>query len=607
MKLHNRFFLFKNKYIRPYIDVVKLATDILFFIVSLLSIIIIVYKYGVGLSYENEIFITDSIKTLRDLFFVLIPLRFIFMFLIKGYQIKPFSQLLYIFFMFIIVPLIFSPSQNNITVNIFHIFSHEIYVMTIISMLSFIEISRVIISSLGKKTTPSIIIISSFFFIIVMGAGLLLLPRSTTSHLSVIDAIFVSTSAVCVTGLTPVEISSLFTPLGQFFIIILIQIGGLGFMTFTSFFTLFLIGGSSLNNQVVISDMISSGSLSSLFGTLKRIFAFTIIIEFIGAVFIWLSIRGTLNMPLEKELAFSAFHSISAFCNAGFSTLPLNLGNSLVILNNGLLITISFLIIFGGIGFPILSNFMTIFAFHFKRFVKHVFHRSMRIRKVNHLYNLNTKIVISLTAILLVGGTLSIAILEWNNSFAEMTFAQKISQSFFNAVSPRTAGFSSVDMTGFSIQTIMIIIVLMWIGGGSQSTAGGIKVNALGVALVNLYSKINGKERENIFRRELSSDTVSRSSATILISILVIFLATFTLSIIEGEIPLKNIVFEVVSAVGTVGLSLNTTPILSDGGKIIIITLMFVGRIGLLTMAIGLFKPQQNKRYIYPSDNVIIS
>lgn len=210
------------------------------------------------------------------------------------------------------------------------------------------SLSNGLVRLLGRRTNPSLILAASFLIIIMIGTGLLMLPRCTMNGISWVDSLFISTSAVCVTGLTSVDVASTFTPTGFVVIILLIQIGGLGVMTLTSFFAMFFMGNTSLYNQLVVRDMVSSNSLNSLLSTLVYILAFTLVIEGIGMLAIWGDIHGTMGMDLQEELAFSAFHAISAFCNAGFSTLPGNLGNPLVMTgHNPFFIYISLLIIWG--------------------------------------------------------------------------------------------------------------------------------------------------------------------------------------------------------------------------------------------------------------------
>ena len=436
-----------------------------------------------------------------------------------------------------------------------------------------------------------------------------MLPRSTVAGISWVDSLFISTSAVCVTGLTSVDVASTFTTTGFVIIILLIQIGGLGVMTLTSFFAMFFMGNTSLYNQLVVRDMVSSNSLNSLLSTLVYILAFTLAIEGVGMLAIWSDIHGTMGMDIHEELAFSAFHSISAFCNAGFSTLPGNLGNPLLMAggHNPFYVYISLLIILGGIGFPILVNFKDIILYHVRRFWRFLHTWRWEGRRFYHLYNLNTRIVLIVTFLLLVVGTVSIALFEWNASFAGMSVADKWTQAFFNASCPRTAGFSSVDLAGLGVQTLLVYLILMWIGGGSQSTAGGIKVNAFAVVVLNLVAVLRGTERVEVFGRELSYDSIRRSNATVVMSFGVLFIFIFIISILEPNLSLLAITFECVSAISTVGSSLNATPLLGDDSKLLVALLMFVGRVGLITLMLGIIKQKKHTKYRYPSGQIIIN
>ena len=309
-----------------------------------------------------------------------------------------------------------------------------------------------------------------------------------------------------------------------------------------------------------------------------------------------------------EGIFISVFTSVSAFCNAGFSTLSGNLGNPMVMTNhNWLFISVSLLIIFGGIGFPILVNFKDIVLYHLRHFWKFVRTRKLERHKVSHLYNLNTRIVLIMTFLLLVTGTLAIAAFEWNASFAGMPVADKWTQAFFNATCPRTAGFSSVDLASLSVQTLLVYLVLMWIGGGAQSTAGGVKVNAFAVVVLNLVAVLRGSERVEVFGRELSHDSIRRSNATVVMSLGVLFLFIFILSILEPQASLMALTFECVSALSTVGSSLNLTPNLCDASKLLVALLMFIGRVGLITLMLGIIKQKKNTKYRYPSDNIIIN
>lgn len=275
--------------------------------------------------------------------------------------------------------------------------------------------------------------------------------------------------------------------------------------------------------------------------------------------------------------------------------------------HNTIYITISFLIILGGIGFPILVNLYETVTYEVKRIWHHYIKGNKRMRRKIHLYNLNTRIVLIMTAILLIVGTVVIVVLEWNNAFAGMSPTDKWVQAFFNATCPRTAGFSSVGMTTFSMQTLLLMVILMMIGGGTQSTAGGVKVNVFAVVMLNLRAILIGADKVTIFNRELSHDSIRRSNATLILYLLVVFAGIFSLSLLEPQASIMALVFECTSALSTVGSSLDLTPTLGSDSKLIIIILMFVGRVGVLTLMSSIIKQKKITKYRYPSDNIIIN
>ncbi len=485
--------------------------------------------------------------------------------------------------------------------------SHTLSIV-LLATLSTLQLASRIVQLLTRRIDPSFILAASFFIFILIGTGMLMLPRATYEGISVVDALFMSTSATCVTGLSTVDIASTFTPMGMLFILILIQVGGLGVMTLTSFFAMFFMGNSSLYNQVVVNDMVSSKSLSSLFSTLLYILGFTFIIEAVGAAIIFLDIHGAMQMSLKEEISFAVFHSISAFCNAGFSTLPNNLGHATLMSGHNIFyICITLLIILGGIGFPILVNLYETLKHYIYRLYQRYIVRSDRLKPLVHLYDINTRIVVIMSLILLGGGTVAIALLEWNNGFASMPIVDKLVHSFFNAAAPRTAGFSSVAISSFSLQTILILAALMVIGGGSQSTAGGVKVNVFAVVMLNLRAILFGRDKVTVLNRELSQDSVRRSNSTLLLYIIFVSVAIFLLTLFEPEAPLRALVFEAISALSTVGSSLDLTPTLQDKSKLVVVVLMFIGRVGVLTTASSLIRQRKLIKYKYPSGNIIIN
>ncbi len=313
-------------------------------------------------------------------------------------------------------------------------------------------------------------------------------------------------------------------------------------------------------------------------------------------------------MTVSEELFFSLFHAVSAFCNAGFSTLTGNLGNPVIFgVTNSLYWIISFLIILGGIGFPILVNFRSAIIHKIRMLWYNLFNRGTRPPRYTHLVNTNTIIVLRTTALLLVLGTLLTAVLEWNGAFAGMTTSEKLTQSFFHAVVPRTAGFNSVDLTHLSFLTVVLYIFLMWVGGASQSTAGGIKVNVFAVAWANLAAAIRGRNEVVLCNREISGDSVHRASAVIFGSILSLLSFFVILVLMEPDISPLSLLFETVSAFCTVGSSLNITPELGADSKALLSLAMFTGRIGLIYMLTIFVRPTTHASYRLPKDDIIIN
>lgn len=486
---------------------------------------------------------------------------------------------------------------------------NKFFVIGLLGVFSIIELSKGITGFINRKTNPALLAVLCFAIIVAFGALLLMLPRSTMEDIRIpmIDALFVSTSAVCVTGLSTVEVAHTFTLEGQIIIALLIQIGGLGIMTITSFFAIFFMDGMGLYSQFTVRDMLSS-SADSLMSTLLNVLGFTLVIELIGAFFIWLSIRTGTDMTLNEQIFFSVFHSVSAFCNAGFSTLEGNLGNEMVFGgHNSMYIVISILILLGGMGFPVLINLKRLLSYYWSRFLYRIGLRKKASTRMSHLIDVNTKIVLCTTLFLTIGGALIISILEWNGAFSWLSVNEKIVHAFFNVIVPRTAGFNSVSMVEFSRLTIILLIILMWIGGASQSTAGGVKVNTVAVAFASLKSIIRGRQSTELFNREITYNSIRRTLVVIFGSILIIFTFFILLMTFEPDLPSDALLFETVSAFSTVGASMGITSFLCNESKAILILLMFIGRVGFITVLMSFVPKGEQPRYRLPKEDIIIN
>ncbi|WP_299155396.1 TrkH family potassium uptake protein [uncultured Christiangramia sp.] len=453
---------------------------------------------------------------------------------------------------------------------------------------------------------PAQLFISSFLGIILVGTGLLMLPKATHEGIGLLDALFTSTSAVCVTGLIVVDTGSYFTTFGQSILLLLMQLGGLGVMTFASYFSYFFRGQTSFENQLLLKDATNSERIGEVFGVLKKILSITFVTELLGAVFIYFSLSENELSQISDRIFFSVFHAISGFCNAGFSTLENSLYEPIFRFNYPLHLVIAVLYILGGIGFPIVLNIY--------KYLKYTFSNLML--KLNNkrplpyspwVINLNTRIVIVTTIILLSVGTLGFYILEYNNTLAEHNWFGKIVTAFFGAATPRTAGFNTVDMQALNVSTLMLIFMLMWIGASPASTGGGIKTSTIAIAALNFVSLGKGKDRIEVYKREVSSNSIRRAFAIISLSLMVISIAIFLMTIFEKDVPIIDIAFEAFSAYSTVGLSTGITSSLSSSSKIVLIFTMFIGRVSMLTLLIAMLRKAKHLNYRVPTDEILIN
>lgn len=337
------------KVVSPYWEYLLKVIEVLAYFFSFLFPVSLVYEHGFMLTPDE----VSYLKVIGNVTWLVFLLHYFLSVVCNREEIRArftlWTWILSVCLFLTLLPVVFhKPEDASGVLGVWNFFHSPLYRTIILFLLSLSQLSSYFVRLLGKRTNPSLILSSSFLLLMLVGAGLLMLPRATYHGISWVDALFTSTSAVCVTGLVTLDVATTFTREGQIVLMLLIQIGGLGVMTLTSFFAMFFMGNTSLYSQLVVRDMVSSKSLNSLLSTLIYILGFTLFIEALGMLFIWLSIHDTLGMTLEEELFFSTFHSVSAFCNAGFSTLPGNLGNDWVMGGHTpLYIVVSFLIILG--------------------------------------------------------------------------------------------------------------------------------------------------------------------------------------------------------------------------------------------------------------------
>jgi trk system potassium uptake protein TrkH len=448
------------------------------------------------------------------------------------------------------------------------------------------------IASLPLKPAQTVML--SFLAVILIGTLFLMMPRATypQNRISPIDALFTATSATCVTGLIVRDTGSGFTTFGQIVILVLIQIGGLGLMTMTTFFALILGRGMGIRERVLMSDVLNTRTLSRIAHLIISILLLTFIFETFGAVLLYLSwsrigaIGGT-----PKTIYYSVFHSVSAFCNAGFSLFSDSMMGFRDLIPVNLVMTT--LIISGGLGFTVLTLILrTTFL-------------NWPLRKTTRI-TLQAKLVLLVTILLIVLGFIGMLAVEWDGAFAGLRVKGRLLAAYFQSVTARTAGFNTVSIASLSNASLFLLICLMFIGASPGGTGGGIKTSTFAITVGFLIANLRGRGSVEMFGRRVPNEIVDKALSIVIISTLVLMVNGFLLLAVEGDHSPIKVIFELFSAFGTVGLSMGITPELSSLGKIIIMITMFTGRIGPLTLALALGERRRRGEFEYPSEEIMV-
>ncbi|MBS4881851.1 MAG: TrkH family potassium uptake protein [Peptoniphilus harei] len=436
------------------------------------------------------------------------------------------------------------------------------------------------------KKNPPLIVCLSFFALILFGAILLDLPIASANgeRIGFLNAFFTSTSASCVTGLIVANTATQWTAFGKVIIIILIQIGGLGTMVFLSLIAMALNKRIGISERRIIKEQTNADTSKGIIRLVIYIIKFSLAVELIGAIL--LATKFIPDFGLERGILFSLFHSISAFCNAGFDII----GNSLIdyVSDFTVNMTISLLIIFGGLGFTVFIDI----------------YRKKRFKNLS----LHSKVVISFTAILILVGTLAFFLIEYKSpAMLGLTLKGKILSSFFMSVTARTAGFNTIDLGKMQEGSVIVTIMLMFIGASPASTGGGIKTTTFGVLLSSTISVLRGNKEIEIFHKSISYDTLIKSLCIFTLgSFLVIFSSLWITLIEQGKFLYLDILYEIVSAFGTVGVSRGITADLSSLSKIILIILMYLGRVGAATLGVSILDTHRKKHTRYSEGKIIV-
>jgi trk system potassium uptake protein len=437
------------------------------------------------------------------------------------------------------------------------------------------------------RFTPAQILVCGFAGLILIGALLLMLPAASKSGQSLrfIDALFTATSAVCVTGLVVVDTGTTFTTLGHLIIIGLIQAGGLGIMTIAVLISLIMGKRIHLRERLVVQEALNQFDLEGVVRLTKYVVKVTLLIEFIGGTI--LALRWSQELGWEKGLFYGYWHGISSFCNAGFDLFGEYRSITGYAEDWTINLVIAGLIILGGIGFTVMAD-----IYRYRKFTK---------------LSLHSKVVLTTTIVLIVLGAILIFLFEFNNpaTMGNLSIQGKVLSAYFQSVSPRTAGYNTLPIGELYNATLFLIVILMFIGASPASTGGGIKTTSLAVLSSAVWSMTKGTEHPELYERRLAEQIIYKAFSLVVFSLLLVIVVTMGLCITE-KFPFLNILFEVVSAFGTVGLTTGITPNLSVPGKVMIILTMFAGRVGPITLAFALGQRKIKALYKHPEGKVII-
>ncbi|MCX7908799.1 MAG: hypothetical protein N2560_04690 [Ignavibacteria bacterium] len=576
----------------------KIFLDIFLLLIGIFSLFTFILVIGFHLTKPEEFFVRFVIQIIIYAFVIEELLRLLTLQNFAEHLKERWVELIITFLL--LIEIIFEKPFQQVIRTIFPLLSFDqitLLYLIITQLTIFISgIFKLIRHSTAitrLKVPPGAILSISFATLILIGSLFLVLPKASATGVSIkyIDALFTATSAVCVTGLIVLDTAKDFSLTGQIIILILIQLGGLGIMTLTTFFFTFVGGGLTIRMRLMLKEFLSPDTFSVIGSLLKKIVFYTFVIEFFGFVILYLSLGSNIQSN-HTRFFISVFHSISAFCNAGFSLFSENLMSPLLQNNYLFKFTVSVLIILGGIGFLTLNELTSLKFF------------GKRVQKIKYQLTPTTKLVLFTTFILILGGTILIYLGDVRSGVLGSDTFSRVFNSYFQSVTARTAGFNTVPIEQLSVFSTIVLIFLMWVGASPGGTGGGVKTTTFSVTILYLINYIRGKERLEIYNREIDIETIKKSLVIVFLSIVVIFLGSAILTILEPDKNPLNLLFETTSAFGTVGLSRNTTFYIGDWSKFVLVWVMFIGRVGVLTFFSSLFKPVKELNYSLPKVHI---
>jgi Trk-type K+ transport system membrane component len=570
------------------------------FIVSIFSLLAIVYYYGYPQNPSTMKAVLLIVRASIWFYILKYLIRVLYDFH-PGHFVRD-NRMDSLVFVFMVIEEIFfflfgHQAMNGLFMRILHIPIGDVSILAVqlyFFIIVGLELGKAAVKISRLKISPARLLAVSFMILIGFGTAMLMLPEMTTHGITFVDSLFTSTSAVCVTGLTVVDTATAFTHKGHWIIMMLIQFGGINILAFAAFFTIFYRDSSSIKYQSLIKDLLDTDEMSKSRSILRSIIVFSVLIELVGIIVVYFSWGPTVQFKEgQSRLFFSMFHCISAFNNAGFSLWTNNFFEEGVRLSWGVHGVIAMLVFLGGIGFPVLQDFV-----------------SLRKKQINPIFYFrylqpSSRIALRTSFFLITGGALAFFFLYPVHPI-DVSEGGRVMQSVFQSVISRTAGFNSVDIGKFSEPLILIFTFLMFIGASPGSTGGGIKTTTFAVILKSTLGAVRGSKHLTFLQHTLRPALVQRALSVAVIYSCLFLIGTIGLSIAEPHLNVMHLVFEEVSALSTVGLSMGVTSSLGDTAKIILVLSMFIGRIGSLTIILALIRRSANVQFTYSHANVLI-
>ena len=582
----------KEKY-----KIINTILDIVFTTISLLAVALLIAIVGFYLDYQQTKLVGTLMRVTTLVFVVQEFIRWFIVKDLKSYLKKRLIENILAFL--IILQYIIQPISYITKITSFDLIDITFVYFGLLQVIVFIAFFIRFFkynAYIGRvKLHPVFITAISFAVMIVIGTLFLMLPKATPIDYSIsfLDALFTATSAVCVTGLNVIEISSGFTTFGKIIILCLIQIGGIGVMVLSAFVASFFLGGLSYKMRVMVKEMLSEDNLSEVSIILKRITIFTLTFELLGVVLLYFSLGSNFNELDFNNLTLAIFHSISSFCNAGFYIIPDGLNNIGLHDNYFFLSVTMFLIIAGSLGYIVIYEIYIYYIYKIKK-------------KIKKRLTLTSRIVLVTTISIIIIGSVLIIIFNSFENEKWMSWSEKIYHGIFFVISGRGCGFSTINIGQLPTITLLIVSVIMWIGTSPGSTGGGIKETTFTVIVLHFFNYIRGKEYVEIYHRRIDKGTILKSQMIFVSAFLVLFIVIFALVFFQPDMEFRDLVFESISAVSTTGLSTGITSDLITPSKIVIILAMYIGRIGTLSFFLAFSSEKEELKYDIPSEKIIV-